>query len=187
MFSVLGMAGSLRRRSYNRALLRAAAKLAPAGVEVEVFELGELPLYNADLDETRGGGPYPEPVAALREKVIAADALLLAVPEYNWGPSGVIKNAVDWVSRPSGKSPLAYKPVALMGASPGPAGTGRGQLQLRQNLLATSSLILPRPLVHLGDCKRRFDDDLELSDEEAHGLLGELLTELKAWGERVGG
>ena len=135
MFSVLGMAGSLRRRSYNRALLRAAAKLAPAGVEVEVFELGELPLYNADLDETRGGGPYPQPVAALREKVIAADALLLAVPEYNWGPSGVIKNAVDWVSRPSGKSPLAYKPVALMGAAPGPAGTGRGQLQLRQNLL----------------------------------------------------
>ena len=113
MTKILGISGSLRERSYNTALLRAAAELAPPAAEIEVFDLSAIPLYNDDV-EAAGD---PEPVAALRAAVAEADALLLATPEYNRGTSGVLKNAIDWLSRPALASVLRWKPVAIMGAS----------------------------------------------------------------------
>lgn len=185
-FTVLGLAGSLGRRSYNRALLAAGAELAPEGTSLDVFDLSAVPLYNPDLDErVAGGGPYPPTVAALVARVIAADALLLISPEYNWGPSGVIKNALDWVSRPVGGSPLFEKPVALAGVSPGPAGTGRAQLQLRDHLLSTNSYVLQQPVVQIGDGGSRFDDDLRLTDEPTRALLTSQLEALREWARRL--
>src|SRR5437870_9418161 len=104
-FSILGMAGSLRRRSFNRALLREASELSPEDIRVDIFELAPVPPYNADLDESLGGGPYPQPVRELREGVDRSDAVLMVVPEYNWGPSGVLKNAVDWLRGPPAPHP----------------------------------------------------------------------------------
>lgn len=185
-FIVLGMAGSLGRRSYNRALLAAAADSAPDDIAVETFDLGSLSLYNPDLDELLPhGGPSPEAVTDLVERVRAADALLLVSPEYNWGPSGVMRNALDWISRPAGASPLFEKPVALAGASPGPAGTGRGQLQLRQNLLSSGAFVLQQPVVQVGEVKSRFDDGLNLVHEPTRELLREQLSALRDWALRV--
>jgi len=103
-FSILGMAGSLRRRSFNRALLREASELSPEDIRVDIFELAPVPPYNADLDESLGGGPYPQPVRELREGVDRSDAVLMVVPEYNWA-SGVLKNAVDWLRGPPAPHP----------------------------------------------------------------------------------
>ncbi|HMC08148.1 MAG TPA: NAD(P)H-dependent oxidoreductase [Actinomycetota bacterium] len=186
-FSILGMAGSLRRRSFNRALLREASELSPEDIRVDIFELAPVPPYNADLDESLGGGPYPQPVRELREGVDRSDAVLMVVPEYNWGPSGVLKNAVDWLSRPAGSSPLYEKPLALAGASPGPAGTGRAQLQLRQNLLSTNSFVLQTPTVQLGHAGSRFDEDLRLVDEEARRLVRRQLNALRDWARTLRG
>jgi chromate reductase len=124
-------------------------------------------------------------VEELVERVRAADALLLASPEYNWGPSGVIKNALDWVSRPVGASPLFEKPVALAGVSPGPAGTGRAQLQLRDHLLSTNSYVLQQPVVQIGDAKRRFDSELRLIDAETRELVVAQLVALRDWARRL--
>lgn len=184
-FTVLGMAGSLGRGSHNRALLAAAAELAPDGIVVDSFDLAPLPLYNPDLDELLGGGPFPAPVAELVERITSADALLLVSPEYNWGPSGVLRNALDWVSRPAGASPLFEKPIALAGVSPGPAGTGRAQLQLRQNLLSTNSLVLQDPVVQVGQAKSRFDEYGRLTDEPTRELVREQLVALREWALRV--
>jgi chromate reductase len=185
MFHIAGMAGSLRARSYNRALLRAAAALAPEGVEISIFDLAPLPLYNADLDESASGGPTPEPVLSLRAVIRDADALLLAVTEYNWGVSGVLKNAIDWASRPPATSALVHKPIGLIGTSPGPAGTGRAQLQLRQNFLFTRSYVLVEPVVTLGGAAALFDVDLELVDDEARAAVRGLIEALVRWAGQV--
>jgi chromate reductase len=132
---VLGFAGSLRRGSYNRALLRAAQELAPAGMTIEVSDLAPIPLYNADV-EAEGD---PEPVAAFKAAIRRADALLIACPEYNHGVPGVLKNAIDWASRPPRSAALDRKPLALMGASPGMTGSARGQSQLRQAFVFTTA------------------------------------------------
>jgi chromate reductase, NAD(P)H dehydrogenase (quinone) len=184
-FHVLGVPGSLRARSLNRALLRAAAKLAPDGTSVEIFELHDVPPYDEDRDEHRGGHDMPAAVARLRERLRAADAVVLATPEYNWGPSGVLKNAIDWASRSPADSPLRHKPVALMGCSGGPAGTGRAQLQLRQYLQSLKAYTLPEPDVQLGFAAKRFDDGLELVDEEAAALVGAQLAALRSWAQAL--
>jgi chromate reductase len=184
-FHVLGVPGSLRARSLNRALLRAAAKLAPEGTSVEIFELHDVPPYDEDHDEHRGGHDMPGAVVRLRERLRAADAVVLATPEYNWGPSGVLKNAIDWASRPPAESPLRHKPVALMGCSGGPAGTGRAQLQLRQYLQSLKAYTLPEPDVQLGFAAKRFDDGLELVDDEAAALVGAQLTALRRWAQAL--
>jgi chromate reductase, NAD(P)H dehydrogenase (quinone) len=180
-FHVLGVPGSLRARSLNRALLRAAAKLAPQGTSVEIFDLQDVPPYDEDRDEHRGAHDMPGAVARLRERLRTADAVLLASPEYNWGPSGVIKNAIDWASRPPAESPLRHKPVALMGCSGGPAGTGRAQLQLRQHLQSLKAYTLPEPEVQLGFAADRFDDALELVDADAAALVRAQLAALQRW------
>jgi len=124
---ILGFAGSLRAASYNKALLRAARELAPEGMEIEIFDIGGIPLYNEDVE--RAG--VPAAVEEFRAAIRAADALLIAVPEYNHGVPGVLKNAIDWASRPPRESALAGKPAALLGASPGQTGTARAQTQMR--------------------------------------------------------
>src|ERR1043166_6742410 len=131
---VLAFAGSLRWKSYNRGLIRAAVHAAPEGTAIGRVGLAPIPLYNADVDEQG----LPPAVAHFKEKIRAADALLIATPEYNYSVTGVLKNAIDWASRPSNQSPLQKKPAALMGASGGQMGTARAQLALRQSFVFRS-------------------------------------------------
>lgn len=178
--NVLGIAGSLRQRSYNRAALRAAMELAPAGMTIETFDLAPIPLYDEDVRQ-RG---LPAPVEALREKMRAADALLIATPEYNHSTSGVLKNAVDWASRPPDQ-PFDMKPTAIMGASPGRTGTARAQNHLKQSLAALNGFVLNRPGVMIGGAGDVFDDDLRLTDEATREMIAKLLTALADWTRRL--
>src|SRR5690606_14643975 len=139
---VLGISGSLRQHSYNTAALRAAMALAPAGMRIEAADIATIPLYNEDV---RDQG-WPAPVERLREQVRAADALLFVTPEYNYSVPGVLKNAIDWVSRPP-EQPFAGKPAAVMGASPGRLGTARAQYHLRQSMVFLDVRLLNRPEV----------------------------------------
>jgi chromate reductase len=171
---ILGISGSLRERSYNRALLQAARELAPDGVEIEDFDLASIPLYDPDV-EAAGD---PEPVAALREAVRNADALLLATPEYNRGTSGVLKNAIDWLSRPAMASVLRWKPVAVMGASTGRGGTRRAQQQVRDALLFPGALVLDEPEVAVPLAWEHFDEDGRLVDARIREAIRALLEGL---------
>jgi chromate reductase len=177
---VLGIAGSLRKASFNRALLRAAQELAPEDMEITVFDLAPIPPYNEDV-EKQGD---PPPVAALKEAIRAADALLVVSPEYNYGIPGVLKNAIDWASRPPGKSPLNGKPAAIMGASPGMGGTIRAQLALRQAFLFTETPVMLKPEIYVAKAQERFDADLRLTDEKTRELVGKLLAALVPWARK---
>lgn len=170
---LLGMSGSLRSRSYNSALLEAARHELPVGVELEVAHLGELPLFNDDLL-----GDLPDPVRELTDRVRASDGLVLATPEYNGGVSGVLKNALDWLSVPYVSSSLRHKNVALVGASPGMLGTARAQTQLRNILTMCGCAVVTNPEVLVSHAHRNFDDDLRLVDDSAKALLGKVLTKL---------
>jgi len=171
---ILGISGSLRERSYNTALLRAAAELAPPDVEIETFDLSAIPLYNDDI-EAAGD---PEPVAQLKSLVAEADALLFATPEYNRGTSGVLKNAIDWLSRPALASVLRGKPVGIMGASSGRGGTRKAQQQVRDALLFPGAVVVEAPEVAVPIAWERFDPDLRLTDENVGAALTKLLEAL---------
>jgi chromate reductase len=171
---VLGIAGSLRVGSYNRALLRAARELAPAGMEIAEFDLRALPLYDGDV-EAAGN---PEPVAAFKDAIRSADAILIATPEYNRGVPGVLKNAIDWASRPPLGSPLAGKPVALMGASTGRGGTARAQEQLRTALEYSRADVLAQPEMLVPEAYMSFDEGGRLTDLETRDELVALLGAL---------
>jgi len=173
---ILGISGSLRKRSYNRALLQAARELAPEGVEVEEFDLAAIPLFDPDVEATGD----PEPVAALREAVRNADALLFATPEYNRGTSGVLKNAIDWLSRPAMASVLRWKPVAVMGASTGRGGTRRAQQQVRDALLFPGAIVLDEPEVAVPLAWEHFEEDGRLVDEKVRDSIRALLEGLAA-------
>lgn len=179
---VLGFAGSLRAGSYNRALLDAARELAPDGMRIDTFDLAEIPHYNADLDQD---GKRPEAVERFKEAVAEADALLIATPEYNYGIPGVLKNAIDWASRPSFRSPLARKPVAGMGAAPGMIGTARGQEHLKLLFLATLSLVMPHPGVVVNRAADKFDDEGRLTDEKTRQFLQDFLEAFRDFVCRV--
>jgi chromate reductase len=174
---VLGVAGSLRLGSLNRALLRAAAKLAPAGMTIETFDLIDVPLYNGDV-EAAGDPPG---VAAFKDAIRAADAVLFVTPEYNHGVPGVMKNAVDWASRPARDAALNGKPVGILGASPGQTGTARGQSQLRQAFEFTNSFCMPQPEILVFRALEKFDAQGELTDEKTAAFLGKYLESLRAW------
>jgi chromate reductase len=178
---VAGFAGSLRRGSYNRALLAAAVELAPEGMEIEILDIRGIPLFDADVEE-RGD---PEPVAAFKRAIGAADGLLIATPEYNLGVSGVTKNAVDWASRPARESVLDEKPVAVMGASPGMVGTARAQMQLRQAFVFTNSPIMQQPQVLVARAREKFDEEGRLIDEATRDHLAKFLVAFGAWIERL--
>jgi chromate reductase, NAD(P)H dehydrogenase (quinone) len=171
---VLGFAGSLRKASYNRALLRAAQELAPGGMTIQAFDLRPLPLYNFDVE--RQGDP--EAVQAFKQAIRQADALLIATPEYQHGIPGVLKNALDWASRPPKDAPLRGKPAALMGATPGLTGTARAQTQLRQTLVYNSTFAVLCPEVLVAQAKEKFDEDLKLTDENTRQFIQELLENL---------
>lgn len=180
-FHILGIPGSLRRQSYNLGLLRAARELAPEGVEIEIYDLAQIPLYNGDI-EAAGD---PDPVRDLKDRIRAANALLIATPEYNYSIPGVLKNAIDWASRPPTMSPLRYKPIAIMGASPGNFGTVRAQLALRQVFFFTESYVLLKPEVLVFGARDRFDAAGNLTDETTRGLVRSLVEALVDWSRRV--
>jgi len=171
---ILGIAGSLRSGSYNRALIRAARELAPPGVEVVEHDLRGLPFYDGDV-EAAGD---PASVTAFKDAIRSANALLIATPEYNRGVPGVLKNAIDWASRPPLGSPLADKPVAIMGASTGLGGTARAQEQLRSALEFPRAKVLSSPEVLVPEAYLRFDEQGNLVDEEARAAISTLLDAL---------
>ena len=177
---IVAFAGSLRTGSYNRALVEAAAELAPDGMSIESIEIGALPFYNADV-EARGD---PLTVIAFKAGLAAADGILIATPEYNDGLPGVLTNAMDWGSRLPGRAPLVGKPVAVMGASPSQTGTARAQLHLRQVLNHVQARVLPPPELLVGRAHERFDRELRLTDPATRKVLGDLLLRFSRWIER---
>jgi chromate reductase len=170
---VLGIPGSLREDSYNRALLQAAQKLAPEGMEIKLYDIDEIPLFNADV-EAEGD---PEAVTAFKEAIRRADALLIATPEYQYNIPGVLKNALDWASRPPGKSPLQQKPVAIMGTTTGQFGTARAQAALRQVLAYNEMPMVMQPEVLVAEAKEKFADG-QLTDADAVKFIRQLLDNL---------
>jgi len=180
---VLGISGSLRRGSYNTALLRAARELLPAGVTLEVFDLAPIPLYDGDVE----AAGFPAPVQAMKARIAAADALLIATPEYNYSFPGVLKNAIDWASRPGRESPLSGKPLALLGASTGAMGTVRAQGHLRQVAAAVNMLPLNRPEVFVARAAEKFDASGNLVDEQTRQALRALLEALATWARSLRG
>ena len=175
---IFGLAGSLRKGSFNRALLRAATEVAPKGIEIRTFErLADIPLFNADV-EAAGD---PEPVVALKSAIREADALLIATPEYNYGIPGVLKNAIDWASRPPDSSVLKGKPAAIMGATPGMTGTARSQLALRQAFLFTETYAVLQPEVLVARASEKFDSEGRLKDDATRNRIRRLLEALAEW------
>jgi chromate reductase len=174
---VLGVAGSLRGGSLNRALLRAAVERAPPGMKIETYDLIDVPLYNGDVE---AAGDPPE-VASFKAAIRAADAVLFVTPEYNHGVSGVMKNAVDWASRPARDAALNGKPVGIIGASPGQTGTARGQSQLRQAFEFTNSFCMPQPEILVFRAGEKFDADGKLTDAKTVEFLGKYLEALRVW------
>ena len=174
---IVAFAGSLRRHSFNRALVVAAAEIAPPGLSIESVEIGGLPFYDADL-EAEGDPPA---VAEFKSALAAADGVLIATPEHNDGIPGVLTNALDWASRLPGRSPLAGKPTLVMGASPSQVGTARAQLHLRQVLAHLQARVLPPPELLLARAHERFDAELRLTDEGTRRLLADLLRRFAGW------
>lgn len=174
---VLGVSGSLRGGSYNTALLRAAVELAPAGLTIEPFAaLRDIPPY--DEDQYRKG--WPAPVQALRDGIAAADGVLLVTPEYNYSIPGVLKNAIDWASRPPDQ-PFDGKPVAIMGASPGRLGSARAQYHLRQCFVFLNGLVMPSPEVMVGGVDKQMDDAGRLADEATRRHVAAFLQAFADW------
>jgi len=178
--NILGISGSLRAGSYNTMALRAAQKLAPEGITVIMADITAIPLYN---DDVRAAGE-PIAVTTLKAQVRAADAVLLVTPEYNFSIPGVLKNALDWLSRPP-EPPFDGKPVAIMGASPGPVGTARVQYHLRQVLVFMNSFTLNKPEVFISHAATRFNTEGELTDEATAKYIVELLVSLQKLAVRV--
>jgi chromate reductase len=174
--TILGIAGSLRKESYNRAALRAAQQLAPEGTSVEIFEINDIPGFSQDDEQNP-----PAKVTELKAKIRAADAILFVTPEYNYSIPGVLKNAIDWASRPYGDSAWDGKPVALMGASIGVLGTARAQYHLRQMFVFLNMHAVNQPEVMIGNAAKRFDEQGNLTDETTKKLIGQLLQNLAAW------
>lgn len=179
---VLGISGSLRAGSWNSAALRAAQELAPPGMRIDLADLRALPLYDQD-HEARG---FPEAVQKLGSQIQAADAVLIATPEYNYSVPGVLKNAIDWVSRLPG-GPFAGKPVAIMGASPGMLGTARAQYHLRQSFVFLRSHVLNGPEVMIAAAHQKFDDAGKLTDAPTREFIAKQLEALAAWTQRLSG
>jgi chromate reductase, NAD(P)H dehydrogenase (quinone) len=179
--NVIGISGSLRAGSYNTMALRAAQQLAPAGMRIEIASIADIPLYN---DDARSHGE-PAAVAALKAAIRAADAVLLVTPEYNFSIPGVLKNMLDWMSRPP-EPPFDGKPVAIMGASPGPVGTARVQYDLRKVLVYMNTFTVNKPEVFIGNCAAKFDAQGRLTDEAGAKFIAELLQSLQKLKARIG-
>src|SRR5438270_1557013 len=173
---ILGIAGSLRRESYNRAALRAAAQLVPPDATLGILELDGIPGFNQDEEQNP-----PAQVAELKRRVREADAVLFVTPEYNYSVPGVLKNAIDWASRPSGDSAWDGKPAAIMGASGGPIATARAQHHLRQMLVFLNMPALARPEVMIGDAQEKFDQNGNLIHDPTREGIRRMLKALVQW------
>jgi chromate reductase, NAD(P)H dehydrogenase (quinone) len=179
---ILGIAGSLRRASYNRAALRAATQLVPAGVTLDIFALDGIPGFNQD-EELH---PPAAKIVAFKRRMREADAILIVTPEYNYSVPGVLQNAIDWASSPYGDSAWSGKPVAIMGASVGAIGTARAQYHLRQTFVFLNMFPINQPEVMIGNAAERFDVEGHLTDETTKDFIRQLLQNLVAWTRRIG-
>jgi chromate reductase len=179
-FRILGFAGSLRKDSYNKALLRAALELLPEGVELETFDLEGIPPFNQDME-----GTPPQKVTDFKAKIRGADALLVATPEYNYSIPGVLKNAIDWASRPYGDSAFQDKPVAFMGASVGMLGTARAQYHLRQCCVFLQMHPVVDTEVMVPFVSDKVDGKGRLTDEKTKDKIKELIESLIIWTKRL--
>ncbi len=178
--NILGFAGSLRTGSYNRALLCVAADLVPEDTKLEIFDLEGIPLFNQDLEKS-----MPEKVKEFKTKIKSADAVLIVTPEYNYSIPGVLKNAIDWASRPPGDNSFEGKPVAVMSASTGMLGGARAQYQLRQVFVTLNMYPLNKPEVFVIFANQKFDEKGNLTDEKAKEFIKELLESLVAWTKKL--
>ena len=175
-FIILGVVGSLRRDSFNRATLRAAQKLTPEGARIDVADIDGLPGFNQDHEREP-----PAKVIELKQQIRNADAILFVTPEYNYSVPGVLKNAIDWASRPYGDSAWTGKPAAVMGASIGMLGTARAQYHLRQMFVFLNMHAVNQPEVMISHAAKRFDEQGNLTDETSRKLIQQLLQELVRW------
>ncbi|MCX7122923.1 MAG: NAD(P)H-dependent oxidoreductase [Gammaproteobacteria bacterium] len=180
---IIGISGSLRKTSYNTALLKAAAALMPTGIEFEIAEIGEIPLYNGDLELNH----FPESVQILREKIRASNGLLIATPEYNYSMSGVLKNTIDWLSRPSTDPVLFDKPLAIIGASMGMMGSARAQYHLRQSAVFLNMHVLNKPELFVNAVHTKFNEQLELTDLPTQDVLKQVLESFQKWIKQLEG
>ncbi|MBI2830205.1 MAG: NAD(P)H-dependent oxidoreductase [Chloroflexi bacterium] len=178
--SILGFAGSLRRGSYNRAMLRATQELLPNGTRLEIFELDRIPTFNQDLEMN-----MPEPVQEFKRKIKAADALLIATPEHNYSVPGVLKNAIDWASRPYGDSAFDGKPLAIISASIGMLGGARAQYHLRQMCVFLNMYPVNLPEVFVAFAAQKFDEQGRLLDEKAKEVIRQLMVNLVDWTRKL--
>lgn len=170
---ILALSGSLRADSFNAKLLAAAQAQAPAGSAIEIYDYRDVPLYDGDV-EVRA---YPAAAQRLKDRIRAADALLIATPEYNYSVPGVLKNALDWASRPYGDSALAGKPLAILGGGGG-QGTNRAQDHLRQIAHGLDMQLVRRPEIFIANVWGKFDENGTLADAIANKLIAELLGNL---------
>ncbi|HEX4157077.1 MAG TPA: NAD(P)H-dependent oxidoreductase [Rhizomicrobium sp.] len=177
---VFAFCGSLRKGSFNRMALRAAEEHAPEGMSFDTSDIGEFPLYNEDVRQLG----FPAAVENVREKIRAADAVLFVTPEYNYSLPGVLKNAIDWASRPPDQ-PFAAKPAAIMGASPSMLGSARAQYHLRQVCVYLNMFPVNQPEVLIAAADRKFDADGRLTDEPTRKLVAQLMKALADWTERL--
>jgi len=177
---ILGFAGSLRKQSYNRALLSAANEMVPDGVTLEILDLEGIPPFNQDLELQP-----PDKVKEFKAKIRAADAILIVTPEYNYSIPGVLKNAIDWASRPYGNNAFDGKPVAVMGASVGMLGTARAQYDLRRSFVFLNMFPLNQPEVLVPFAQDKVDGNGRVTDEKTRRKIRELLESLAAWTKRI--
>ncbi|MBI4187447.1 MAG: NAD(P)H-dependent oxidoreductase [Chloroflexi bacterium] len=178
--NILGFAGSLRKGSYNKALLRAATELVPKDATLEIFDLEGIPPFNQDLEPS-----MPDKVKEFKREIKLADAILIVTPEHNYSIPGVLKNAIDWASRPYGDNSFEGKPAAVMSASPGMLGGARAQYHLRQVLVFLDMHPINRPEVFVTLANQKFDEKGILTDEKTKEFIKGLLEALTAWTKRL--
>jgi chromate reductase len=178
--TILGFAGSLRKGSYNKALLRTATELMPKNARLEIFDLEGIPPFNQDFEKEP-----PNRVKEFKEKIRAADAILIVTPEYNYSIPGVLKNAIDWASRPYGDNAFEGKPVAIMSASTGMLGAARAQYHLRQCFVFLNMYPVNRPEVIVTFAPEKFDEKGRLEDEDTKEHIVGLLESLVAWTKKL--
>ena len=179
---ILGIAGSIRKASLNRAALRAAAELLPEGAELTTFEIDEIPPFSQDSEANP-----PAAVTAFKAAIRDADAILFVSPEYNYSIPGVLKNAIDWASRPYGDSAWDGKPAAIMGVSGGALGTARMQYDLRKVMVFLNMFPLNRPEVMIGNSGKRFDAEGNLTDDATREIMAKQLAALVEWTRKLKG
>jgi chromate reductase, NAD(P)H dehydrogenase (quinone) len=176
IINIFGFAGSLRKDSFNKMLLRAARELSPENVKVDIFDLEGIAFFNQDLENEPN-----DKLKTFKSKIKAADGILIVSPEYNYSVPGILKNALDAASRPHGTSPFEEKPVGIMGASTGMLGTARAQYHLRQTMVFFNSFVMNRPEIMVNFAEKKFDQAGRLTDEMTVQKVREFMSALEQW------